>query len=95
MDIVYLLIGIAIGFALAWFIKKSQQQSSSAPAEELIQLRTQLGEESNLRSGLQSQNDYIKQESEKIFKTLLQKYTLKIMKKTLTMLEEYEKKSKK
>jgi NhaP-type Na+/H+ or K+/H+ antiporter len=35
MDIVYLLIGIAIGFALAWFIKKSQQQGSSAPAEEL------------------------------------------------------------
>ena len=55
MDIVYLLIGIAIGFALAWFIKKSQQQSSSAPAEELILLRTQLGEESNLPIGLQSQ----------------------------------------
>ncbi len=66
MDIVYLLIGIAIGFALAWFIKKSQQQGSSAPAEELIQLRTQLGEESNLRSGLQSQNDYIKQENESL-----------------------------
>ncbi len=66
MDIVYLLIGIAIGFALAWFIKKSQQQGSSAPAEELIQLRTQLGEESNLRSGLQSQNEYIKQENESL-----------------------------
>ncbi|MCX6186957.1 MAG: DNA recombination protein RmuC [Bacteroidetes bacterium] len=64
MDIVYLLIGIAIGFALAWFIKKSQQQGSSAPAEELIQLRTQLSEESNLRSGLQSQSEYIKQENE-------------------------------
>jgi DNA recombination protein RmuC len=66
MDIVYLLIGIVIGFALAWFIKKSQQQGSSAPAEELIQLRTQLGEESNLRSGLQSQNEYIKQENESL-----------------------------
>ena len=75
MDIVYLLIGIAIGFALAWFIKKSQQQSSSAPAEELIQLRTQLGEESNLRSGLQSQNDYIKQENESLKGELKQNQT--------------------
>lgn len=75
MDIVYLLIGIAIGFALAWFIKKSQQQGSSAPAEELIQLRTQLGEESNLRSGLQSQNEYIKQENESLKGELKQNQT--------------------
>lgn len=75
MDIVYLLIGIAIGFALAWFIKKSQQQGSSAPAEELIQLRTQLSEESNLRSGLQSQNEYIKQENEGLKGELKQNQT--------------------
>ena len=75
MDIVYLLIGIAIGFALAWFIKKSQQQVSSAPAEEIIQLRTQLGEESNLRSGLQSQNEYIKQENESLKGELKQNQT--------------------
>ncbi len=75
MDTVYLLIGIAIGFALAWFIKKSQQQGSSAPAEELIQLRTQLSEESNLRSGLQSQNEYIKQENEGLKGELKQNQT--------------------
>ena len=75
MDIVNLLIGIAIGFALAWFIKKSQQQGSSAPAEELIQLRTQLSEESNLRSGLQSQNEYIKQENEGLKGELKQNQT--------------------
>lgn len=75
MDIVYLLIGIAIGFALAWFIKKSQQQGSSAPAEELIQLRTQLSEESNLRSGLHSQNEYIKQENEGLKGELKQNQT--------------------
>ncbi len=75
MDIVYLLIGIAIGFALAWFIKKSQQQDSSAPAEEFIQLRTQLSEESNLRSGLQSQNEYIKQENESLKGELKQNQT--------------------
>jgi DNA recombination protein RmuC len=60
---------------LAWFIKKSQQQGSSAPAEELIQLRTQLSEESNLRSGLQSQNEYIKQENEGLKGELKQNQT--------------------
>jgi DNA recombination protein RmuC len=75
MDIVYLLVGIAIGFALAWFIKKSQQQDSSAPAEEIIQLRTQLSDESNLRSGLQSQNEYIKQENESLKGELKQNQT--------------------
>jgi len=75
MDIVYLLVGIAIGFALAWFIKKSQQKGSSAADEAFIQLRTQLGEESNLRSGLQSQNEYIKQENESLKGELKQNQT--------------------
>jgi len=75
MDIVYLLVGIAIGFALAWFIKKSQQKGTSAADEEFILLRTQLGEESNLRSGLQSQNEYIKQENESLKGELKQNQT--------------------
>ncbi|MEI6882438.1 MAG: DNA recombination protein RmuC [Bacteroidota bacterium] len=75
MDIVYLLVGIAIGFALAWFIKKSQQKGSSTADEAFIQLRTQLGEESNLRSGLQSQNEYIKQENESLKGELKQNQT--------------------
>ncbi len=61
MEIIFLALGIIIGFALAWFIKKSQANSNVANSEELIQMRSEWQKESNLRSGLQSQNDLLLQ----------------------------------
>lgn len=67
MELVYLLVGLGIGFALAWFVKKAQhpQVHDEAAIEEL---RKQLQVAGNENSGLQSAIRFL--EAEKA--TLLQ-----------------------
>lgn len=51
MELVYLLVGLAIGFTLAWFIKKSKQ-GNQVDNEELIKQRDQIQVLGNEKSAL-------------------------------------------
>jgi len=60
----YLILGIVIGFALAWFIKKSQPSNQNT--DEVNLLRNQLQQATNESSGLKSSKDYLTNETIKL-----------------------------
>ncbi len=60
----YLILGIVIGFALAWFIKKSQPSNQNS--DEVNLLRNQLQQATNESSGLKSSKDYLTNETIKL-----------------------------
>ena len=64
MDLMYLILGIVIGFALAWFIKKSQPSNQNS--DEVNLLRNQLQQATNESSGLKSSKDYLTNETIKL-----------------------------
>src|SRR5947208_3337536 len=65
MDFASLFVGIAIGFALAWLIKRSQ--SSQPPdAHELNSLRSQLQHATNESSGFKSTGEMLKADNAKL-----------------------------
>ena len=64
MDLMYLILGIVIGFALAWFIKKSQPSNQNT--DEVNLLRNQLQQATNESSGLKSSKDYLTNETIKL-----------------------------
>jgi DNA recombination protein RmuC len=72
MDFMYLIVGIIIGFVLAWFVKKSQ--AASAPNNEDVNvLRAQLQQATNESSGLRSAKEITQAENSKLNEQLLAK----------------------
>jgi DNA recombination protein RmuC len=58
MEFVFLLAGLAVGFASAWIIRRPVKNDEASAAEVNL-LRNELQQESNRRSALQSQNDLL------------------------------------
>lgn len=71
MEFVYLITGLAIGFVLAWFIRKPQQ-GAAANTEETALLRTQVQEATNAGSALKSANQHLTAERDRIYAELKQ-----------------------
>ncbi len=65
MDFVFLLVGIGIGFALAWFIKASKP-ALNADNSEVNSLRDRLQQATNESSGLRSKGDLLHTENLKL-----------------------------
>jgi DNA recombination protein RmuC len=72
MEIVYLIVGMAIGFALAWFIKKSQQPLLADNTAVLDALRSELQTATNQKSGLASTVAFLEKEKEQLSLALQQ-----------------------
>jgi len=65
MDLVFLFAGIVIGFALAWFIKRSQV-SSIQNSDEINMLRNQLQQSANESSELKASKKYLTDDNVKL-----------------------------
>ena len=72
MEIVYLILGIAIGFTLAWFVKKSQQPLVADNTDALEALRSELQMATNQKSGLTSTVAFLEKEKEQLTQSLHQ-----------------------
>lgn len=71
MEFVYLITGLAIGFVLAWFIRKPQQ-GALANTEETALLRTQVQEATNEGSALKSANQHLAAERDRMYAEMKQ-----------------------
>lgn len=69
MDFVYLVAGMAIGFVLAWFIKKSQP-AAVVPNGDIDALRAQLLQATNESSAMRSAKDLTQAEQARLQKEL-------------------------
>lgn len=72
MEIVYLIFGIAIGFTLAWFVKKSQQPVVTDNTDAVDVLRNELQMATNQKSGLTSTVTFLEKEKEQLSLALQQ-----------------------
>lgn len=62
MDIVFLIIGLAVGFFAGWLFNKSKSTQIADNTEALAGLQQQILNESNAKSSLQSENNLLKTE---------------------------------
>jgi len=60
MDIVFLLVGIAIGFLLGWLFNKSKSTQTVENTNAFNELQQQILTESNAKSSLQAENNLLK-----------------------------------
>ena len=78
MEIVYLIFGIAIGFTLAWFVKKSQQPVVTDNTDAVAVLRNELQMATNQKSGLTSTVTFLEKEKEQL-SVALQQHQQKVL----------------
>ncbi|MES2726307.1 MAG: DNA recombination protein RmuC [Bacteroidota bacterium] len=62
MDIIFLVIGLLVGFFAGWLFKKSQGSQTTENTDLISGLQQQVLTESNIKSSLQSENNIVKQE---------------------------------
>lgn len=70
MELVYLFIGLIIGFALAWFVRKSQNRQAPADTEQLGNLQGQLLQVANEKSALSSTVQIFEKENKNLQEAL-------------------------